>query len=60
MSTDLYRTELRSYGAELHESLPPIPALGTPGVSVLTGVARAVDEPVKGRWRYYVTLALQP
>ena len=59
-STDLFRHPLRAYGVELHDRLPPIAALGTPEVEVLTGIARAVDEPVKGAWRYYVTLALRP
>lgn len=60
VSTDDFRHPLRSYGAELHQRLPAIAALGTPTVDVLTGIARAVDEPVKGAWRYYVTLALRP
>jgi hypothetical protein len=60
VSTDFFRATLRSYGAESRERIPAIPALGTPDVDVLTGIARAVDEPVKGAWRYYVTLALRP
>jgi hypothetical protein len=60
VSTDFFRQPLRSYGAELRQRLPAIAALGTPAVAVLTGVARAIDEPVKGSWRYYVTLALRP
>jgi hypothetical protein len=60
VSTDHFRHVLRSYGAELREQLPAIAALGTPAVDVLTGVARAVDEPVKAAWRYYVTLSLKP
>jgi hypothetical protein len=59
-STDFFHQPARSYGVELRESVPAIAALGTPGVTLLTGVARAVDEPVKGRWRYYVTVALRP
>ena len=59
-STDYYRHPLRSYGVELRQQLPAIAALGTPAVDVLTGIARAVDEPVKGEWRYYVTLAIRP
>ncbi|HET9011997.1 MAG TPA: hypothetical protein VFN38_09300, partial [Gemmatimonadaceae bacterium] len=60
VSTDSFRHPLRSFGAELRQRLPAIAALGTPAVDVLTGVARAVDEPVKGAWRYYVTLAIRP
>ena len=60
VSTDYFRHPLRSYGAELRQRLPAIAALGTPAADVLTGVARAVDEPVKGAWRYYLTLALHP
>jgi hypothetical protein len=60
VSTDLFRHPLRSYGAELRQRIPAIAALGTPMVDVLTGVARAVDEPAKGAWRYYVTLVLRP
>lgn len=59
-STDLFRHPLRSFGAEIRRRIPAIAALGTPGVDVLTGIARAVDEPVKGAWRYYVTLGLRP
>jgi hypothetical protein len=60
VSTDVFAHALRSYGVELGQELPAIPALGTPELRVLTGVARAVDEPVKGQWRYYVTLSLKP
>jgi hypothetical protein len=60
VSTDYFRHPLRSYGAEIRERVPAIAALGTPEVDVLTGVARAVDEPAKGRWRYYVTLGIRP
>jgi hypothetical protein len=59
-SADFFRHPLRSYGAEIRERVPSIAALGTPAVDVLTGVARAVDEPVKGAWRYYVSLAVRP
>ena len=59
-SADLFHSALRSYGLEVRQRLPAIAALGTPEVEALTGVARAVDEPVKGAWRYYVTLALRP
>lgn len=60
VSTDYFRHPLRSYGAELRQRLPAIAALGTPAVDVLAGIARAVDEPVKNAWRYYVTLAIRP
>lgn len=60
VSTDFFKHPLRSYGAELRQRLPAIAALGTPAVDVLTGIARAVDEPVKNAWRYYVTLAIRP
>ncbi len=59
-STDFYRNPLRSYGAEISQRLPAITALGTPEIFARTGVARAVDEPVKGKWAYYVTLVLRP
>lgn len=60
VTVNTFSSTLRSYGAELSQRVPAIAALGTPEVAVLTGVARAVDEPVKGEWRYYVTLALRP
>lgn len=60
VSTDNFRHPLRSFGAELSQRLPPIAALGTPAVDVVTGIARAVDEPVKGAWRYYVTVGVRP
>ena len=60
VSTDNFRNPLRSWGAELRQRLPAIPAIGTPSVDAVTGVARAVDEPVKDAWRYYLTLSLRP
>jgi hypothetical protein len=51
---------LRSYGIELRERLPALPPLGTPEVELLTGIARALDNPVHGSWRYYVSLAVSP
>jgi len=27
---------------------------------VVSGFARAQDEPLRGKWRYYVTLSLRP
>ena len=59
-TTDFFQTQLRSYGIELRERVPAIAALGTPEVSVVTGFARAQDAPVRGKWRYYVSLALRP
>ena len=60
LTVDTFKNTLRSYGAELRQRVPAIAALGTPEVNVLTGIARAVDEPVKGDWRFYVTLGLRP
>ncbi len=59
-SADLYRTALRSYGIEFRENVPAIAALGTPAVNLLAGFARALDAPVAGEWRYYVTLNVHP
>jgi Tol biopolymer transport system component len=59
-STDMFRTPARSYGAELRIAIPEIAALGTPNVDAMTGMARAVDEPVKGMWRYYVSVTVRP
>jgi Tol biopolymer transport system component len=60
LTVDAFKNTLRSYGAEIDQRVPAIAALGTPEVDVRTGVARAVDEPVKGKWRVYLTLALRP
>jgi hypothetical protein len=59
-SPDLYKTSLRSYGVEYRESIPAIPALGTPQVDVLVGFARAADAPVAGEWRFYITAGVHP
>jgi hypothetical protein len=59
-TADFFQTQLRSYGVELRERVPAIAALGTPEVNVVTGFARAQDAPVRGKWRYYVSLALRP
>lgn len=59
-TTDLFRHQLRSYGAELRESIPAIAALGTPALEVSSGFARAVDAPVKGRWQYFMTVRVRP
>jgi hypothetical protein len=59
-SVDFFQTQRRSYGVELRQHVPVIAALGTPQVDVVTGFARAQDVPVRGRWRYYVSLALRP
>jgi hypothetical protein len=60
VSTDFFQTQLRSYGAELRYRVPTIAALGTPEIATLMGFARAQDEPVRGDWRFYVSLALRP
>jgi len=60
VSVDFFQSQLRSYGAELRQRVRAIAALGTPDVDVVTGFARALDDPVRGRWRYYVTLAIRP
>ena len=59
-TTDFFQTQLRSYGIELRERVPAIAALGTPEVNLVTGFARALDAPVRGKWRYYVSLSLRP
>jgi hypothetical protein len=59
-TTDFFQTQRRSYGIELRDRVPAIAALGTPEVNIVTGFARAQDDPVRGKWRYYVTLALRP
>ena len=59
-TTDIFRHQLRSFGAELRESVPSIAALGTPAVDFVTGFARAVDAPVKGRWQYFVSARIAP
>jgi hypothetical protein len=51
---------LHSYGAELRERVPALPPLGTPEVDLLAGVARALDDPVRGMWRYYMSVAVRP
>ncbi|MDQ6634729.1 MAG: hypothetical protein M3Z10_08230 [Gemmatimonadota bacterium] len=60
LTVDSFKNTLRSYGAEIRQLVPAVAALGTPEVNVLTGFARAVDEPVKGAWRFYITLGLRP
>jgi hypothetical protein len=60
VNMQMFKRPLRSYGAELRERMPAIPALGTPSVEGLAGVARAVDEPVKGKWRFYLSLRVMP
>lgn len=59
-TTDLFRHQLRSFGAELRQSVPAVAALGTPDVDLVTGVARAVDEPMKGDWQLYLSVRLRP
>ncbi len=60
VTTDFFQTQERSYGAEIRTRVPAIAALGTPEVAILAGFARAQDEPVRGDWQYYVSLALRP
>ena len=60
VSTDFFQTSRRCYGAEMRQRVPGLAALGIPEVSAVTGIARAVDPPVEGDWRYYVTLSLRP
>jgi hypothetical protein len=60
VNMQMFRRPLRSYGAELRERVPAIAALGTPNVEALAGVARAVDEPVKGKWRFYLSVRATP
>ena len=60
VSVDFFQQQLRTYGAELRQRVPAIAALGTPDIDVVTGFARALDDPVRGRWRYYVSLAIRP
>jgi Tol biopolymer transport system component len=60
VTTDFFQTQLRAYGAEFRQRVPAVAALGTPEVDVVTGFARARDEPVRGNWRYYVSFALRP
>jgi hypothetical protein len=60
VTTDFFQSQRRSYGLELRERVPAIAALGTPEASVLAGFARAEDEPVRGTWRFYLSVALRP
>ena len=60
VSTDVFQHALRSYGAEVRQRVAAIPALGIPDVQLLGGITRAVDEPVKGVWRFYLTLGVRP
>ena len=59
-SPDLFKTALRSYGVEINQSVPGVPALGTPDVDVLAGFARALDVPVAKEWGFYITLRIRP
>jgi len=59
-TTDLFRHQLRSFGAELRQAVPSVAALGTPAVDMTTGFARAVDAPVKGRWQYFLSVKVRP
>ncbi|PYP76496.1 MAG: hypothetical protein DMD35_18555 [Gemmatimonadetes bacterium] len=59
-TTDFFQTQRRSYGIEVRERIAAIAALGTPEASILAGFARAQDDPVRGKWRFYLSLALNP
>ena len=59
-TTDFFQTQRRSYGVEVRERVPAIAALGTPEASVLAGFARAQDDPVRGDWRFYLSVGLRP
>jgi hypothetical protein len=59
-TTDFFQTQRRSYGVELRERVPAIAALGTPEASLLAGFARAQDDPVRGDWRFYLSVAFRP
>ena len=59
-TTDFFQTQRRSYGIELRDRVPAIAALGTPEASVVAGFARAQDDPVRGDWRFYLSVALRP
>jgi hypothetical protein len=59
-TTDFFQSQRRSYGVELRQRFPVIAALGTPEANIVAGVARAQDEPVAGKWRFYLSLALRP
>jgi Tol biopolymer transport system component len=58
VGADLFRRPLRSFGAEVRQRLPAVAPLGTPDVDLLAGLARAVDEPVKGAWRVYLKIGV--
>jgi len=59
-TTDFFQSQRRGYGLEVRQHFPLIAALGTPEASVVAGIARAQDEPVEGKWRFYLSLALRP
>ncbi len=59
-SPDFFRTSLRSYGAEYTLHVPQYSVLGTPELDILAGFARAVDYPVTGDWRYYLSMSVHP
>ncbi|MBA3670995.1 MAG: hypothetical protein H0W68_03090 [Gemmatimonadaceae bacterium] len=60
VSPNVFERVLRSYGVEIEQALPSFAPLGTPALSAFAGIARAVDEPVKGNWRYYLSVAIRP
>jgi Tol biopolymer transport system component len=59
-TTDFFQTQRRSYGIEVRQRISAIAALGTPEANVLAGFARAQDDPVRGEWRFYLSVAFRP
>jgi Tol biopolymer transport system component len=59
-TTDFFQTQRRSYGIEVRRRIPAIAALGTPEANALAGFARAQDDPVRGDWRFYLSVAFRP
>jgi hypothetical protein len=59
-TTDFFPTQRRSYGIEVRRRIPAIAALGTPEANALAGFARAQDDPVRGDWRFYLSVAFRP
>jgi hypothetical protein len=60
VTADFFQSQRRSYGVEFRERFPAIAALGTPEASLLAGLARAQDDPVRGKWRFYLSVAVRP
>ncbi len=60
VSVDLFKHPLRSFGAQFATTVPAVAALGTPDVQLLAGLTRAVDEPVKRLWQFYLRVGVRP